>query len=282
MTFVAGIVAFFVIVDFPDTAKFLTAEVREFVVWRLATDRSSVGEDKRLKRAQVWSAAKDPQVWLSIGYYAGMCMPVYSVALFLPSIIAGLAKWTRSQSQLLTVPVYATATIWVVSSAILSDRLKRRWAFMIVDQLLRLVGIVLNITYPSAGVRYFGMFLLASGSYAGLATSVAWLSNNLSGQTRRGVGSAMQIGVGNFGGLVASNVYRSKDAPRFILGHAVVVGFVGAGMLFGAPAYAWWLWRQNARKRAVLAEQEAGTRPAYSAKEVHELGDRAPDFNYTI
>lgn len=29
---------------------------------------------------------------------------------------------------------------------------------------------------------------------------------------------AIQIGVGNFSGAIASNIYRSQDSPRFLIG----------------------------------------------------------------
>ena len=44
------------------------------------------------------------------------------------------------------------------------------------------------------------------------------LGNNLSGQYKRGVGMALHIGVGNFAGAFASNIFRTTDAPRYILG----------------------------------------------------------------
>ena len=44
------------------------------------------------------------------------------------------------------------------------------------------------------------------------------LGNNLSGQYKRGVGMAIHIGIGNFSGAFAANIYRSRDAPRYILG----------------------------------------------------------------
>jgi hypothetical protein len=44
------------------------------------------------------------------------------------------------------------------------------------------------------------------------------LGNNLSGHYKRGVGMALQIGIGNFGGAISSNVYRSIDAPRYVIG----------------------------------------------------------------
>ena len=46
------------------------------------------------------------------------------------------------------------------------------------------------------------------------------LGNNLSGQYKRGVGMALQIGIGNFSSAIAANVYRTQDYPRFIIGRA--------------------------------------------------------------
>lgn len=81
-----------------------------------------------------------------------------------------------------------------------------------------MVGFVINISPAPSGVKYFGLFLCASGSYGALPAVVTWLGNNLSGQTKRGVGMAIQIGIGNFGGICASNIYRSIDAPHYYLG----------------------------------------------------------------
>jgi hypothetical protein len=33
-----------------------------------------------------------------------------------------------------------------------------------------------------------------------------------------GVGVAIHIGIGNFGGAISSAVYRTKDQPRYVLG----------------------------------------------------------------
>ena len=44
------------------------------------------------------------------------------------------------------------------------------------------------------------------------------LGNNLAGQYKRAVGMAFHIGIGNFGGAIAANIYREQDSPRYILG----------------------------------------------------------------
>jgi hypothetical protein len=66
-----------------------------------------------------------------------------------------------------------------------------------------------------------------------LSIDLARLGNNLSGQYKRSVGMALQIGIGNVGIAIASNIYRTQDSPRYILGREFhsVVPFFGAIML---------------------------------------------------
>lgn len=45
-------------------------------------------------------------------------------------------------------------------------------------------------------------------------------ANNLEGKYKRAVGMALVITMGNFGGAIASNIFRTQDAPRYLLGCA--------------------------------------------------------------
>ena len=78
------------------------------------------------------------------------------------------------------------------------------------------------------------------------------LANNLNGKYKRGVGLAIQGCIGNLGGIIASNIFLTKDEPRYIrgresflswpvqlihVGHnpdAVGIGFSAAGLLVAA------------------------------------------------
>ncbi|GAA5976926.1 hypothetical protein JCM21900_003750 [Sporobolomyces salmonicolor] len=283
-TFLAGVLALFAISDFPQTVKWLTEEEREWVVWRLATDGTSVGEAHVVSKKYIWGAFKDPQIYLAVGYYLGVVVPLYSISLFMPTLINAFGDFTTPQVQLLTIPVYFVAFIFVMSSALVADRMKKRFVFVLLDLLLCLIGLIINLTPAPMGVRFFGLFLMASGAYGGLPTTVTWLSNNLSGSTKRGVGSAFQIGIGNLGALVSSNVYRAQDAPDYHMGHGIVLGFVGLGFIC-APLYALYLTRLNARKEREQAEQDAlpdHEKRVYTVQELRDLGDRAPEFVYTI
>lgn len=105
-----------------------------------------------------------------------------------------------------------------------------------------LIGFAIQISNAPRGVKYFGTFFCVAGSYATFPGVVAWsvysairphiaelnfhrLGNNLAGQYKRGIGMAVQIGIGNFSGAIASNIFRSQDAPRYILGRQLLFFF---------------------------------------------------------
>ncbi|GAA5969811.1 hypothetical protein JCM3765_002193 [Sporobolomyces pararoseus] len=284
ITFLAGILAIFAIADYPTTCKWLNDEEREWIAYRLATDGSSVGEGHDVKSRYIWDAFKDWQIYVSTAYYMSVVVPLYSISLFMPTLIRAFGKFTTPQVQLLTIPVYFVACLFVLGTALMADRMKKRFLFVMIDLCLCAVGLIINLTPAPVGVKYFGLFLIASGAYGGLPTVVTWLTNNLSGSTKRGVGSAFQIGIGNLGALVSSNVYRTKDSPHYYLGHGVVIGFVAMGFIM-APLYAFLLKRANAKKERLQAEQDAlpdHEKKVYTVQELRDMGDRAPEFVYTI
>ncbi|KAG1740813.1 MFS general substrate transporter [Suillus paluster] len=275
-TIVVAIIALFVLVDFPDTATFLTPEERAFIVWKKKYDNSSVGEEEGFAARHVWAAFGDWQVWLHILVYMSIVGPLYGITLFLPF------GYSTPVSQLLTVPPYIAATITLLVFAYYSDKLKMRFPFILAGLVMCLVGFSINISTAPDGVKYFGTFFIVIGSYAAVPGLVSWLGNNLSGQYKRGVGMALQIGIGNFSGAISSVIYRSQDSPRFILGHAVELMFVGIGFIF-LPIVVFLYKRINAQRDAAeRIAMERGEKVQYSDEELRELGDRAPDFRYTL
>ena len=63
-----------------------------------------------------------------------------------------------------------TVVVW----AIWSDRIKRRFPFVLCGQLLCLIGFAVNISHASVGVKYFGTFLIVTGGYAAYPADTAW------------------------------------------------------------------------------------------------------------
>ncbi|KAJ8091288.1 hypothetical protein PM082_024557 [Marasmius tenuissimus] len=176
--------------------------------------------------------------------------PLYGITLFLPTIISNFGH-PPAIGNLLTVPPYVVATIVLYTFAHYSDKHRIRSPFIYASLIIALIGFTINISDVSPGTKYFGTFLCVTGSYAGLPGVIAWLGNNLAGQYKRAVGMAFHIGVGNFSGAIASNVYREKDRPRFVVGHEIELMFVGMGLIL-VPIVATIYYRINNRKAAII------------------------------
>ena len=77
---------------------------------------------------------------------------------------------------------------------------------------------------------------------------------------------------------MASNFYRTEDAPRYILGHALELGFIVAGIL-ALLVLVFNYKRINANRERQVAE---GAHNGYTPEELGELGDRAITFKYYL
>ena len=56
--------------------------------------------------------------------------------------------------------------------------------------------------------------------------AIVWIANNLSGNYKRAVGLAIQVGFGNIGGIIASNIFNRDDAPLYTVGYGVSLAMI--------------------------------------------------------
>ncbi|KAL4895722.1 major facilitator superfamily domain-containing protein [Aspergillus ambiguus] len=282
-TVLVAIVAHFIIQDYPDTAKFLTAEERSWVIHRLrhqySDGQTQYSENERFKWKYVKDALIDWQVYLAIIVWYGIVCPMYGVSYFLPTIIKDLG-YTSSIAQLLTVPIYITAAVVAVLSAAISDRIGQRSPLLFLHLSCIVAGFIICLAASGRGVPgvvYFGIFLTVVGIYPALPANVTWLSNNLAGSYKRAAGMALHIGIGNFAGAMSSNFYREQDSPRFILGHSLELGFAVASLI--AAVLLRILYTRINRRRE---EQMAQDPVTFTSEEMDEMGDRCPHFRYML
>ncbi|KAJ4859396.1 major facilitator superfamily domain-containing protein [Trichoderma breve] len=254
-TVIVATIAYWFIENYPDTAKFLTKPEREFIQTRLAADC-----DAMIKEEFTWSAVleavRDPNCWLySLGFHT-MSLPLYTLSLFLPTIISNLG-YTAAKAQLLTIPPYALAFVTTVVVAIASEKLGKRAVFLAGSSLTAAIGyiILLANTDPVArpGVSYLGTFFAAAGIYPSTALVLSWPAINVSGQTKRAIANAMQISIGNLGAVMGTQLYRSNDGPRFVVGHSMALAYLCANAIV-ATYIGWRLRAQNKAREEIAPE----------------------------
>ncbi|RDW82361.1 putative transporter-1 [Coleophoma cylindrospora] len=213
LTFLVACVAWYAISDYPETAKFLTPAEKIEVSRRLVADRNSLADDFDMK--YVWDALKDWKIYVHMFITIGIYTPLYSISLFLPTIIRtmGNGKYSAETSQLLTVPPYVVGCIFTIGAGYYADKLKQRGLFMLAFEAVAIIGWILLISSDKPTNQYIGTFFCVSGIYPLVPMGVAWNGNNIGGSLKRGVGIAMHVGFGNLGGTIAAFVYLSKDSP---------------------------------------------------------------------
>lgn len=206
------------------SATFLTDKERDEVQRRLQADHGHLSNDFDIK--YVWQALGDWKIYIHclIFCMAGFC-PIYSFALFLPTIIKNMG-YTANNAQLMSVPPYVCACAFTIGASWFADRVKKRGVFLMGFQLVAILGFGMLAGSAKASIQYAGTVLAAIGIYPQIPLSMAWNSGNIGGSLKRGTGIAMQVMGGNCGGIIASYVYLTRDAPRFITGHSILIGFV--------------------------------------------------------
>ncbi|KAL7267001.1 hypothetical protein RUND412_010427 [Rhizina undulata] len=272
--------AYWIINDYPETAKFLKPAEKAEVLRRLTLDRSSLADEYDIK--YFFDAIKDWKIYVMMLITIGIFTPLYSISLFLPTIVKDMG-YSNNESQLMTVPPYVLACICTITGGYLADRTKQRGIFMIGYCAIAIVGFVMLISTHRPAIQYLGTFLVAAGIYPNVPMIVAWNGNNIGGSTKRGVGIAMQVAFGNLGGLIAAFSYRSQDAPRFFSGHGFLIGLTTMSCILSAFMTIY-LRRENERRDRLMAEKgltlEGCSEDMKSAE--REAGDNASFFRYTI
>lgn len=161
-----------------------------------------------------------------------------------------------------------------------------------------IIGFIIAVAPPSfiPGLTYAGCFIAACGIYPGVSIPrvnhvtmqttnidisaipglLALSSTNWAPNAKRAVGLAIQMGFGTMGGAAASNFYRSEDAPRYRLGHILVLVFAVIGLCTTLAFYL--------ICRVINAKRDADADRVYqfTSEELADLGDQAPSFRYKI
>ncbi|CAO1620824.1 unnamed protein product [Jaminaea pallidilutea] len=290
LTMVIAGIAFFTIPNLPAKTKWLSERESAIVKDRLMRDSDALELEGRFNWSGVRQAIKDPKVYLYSSLFHGFSFGLYTISLFLPTIIQGLGygSW---QAQLLSVPPYVLAFLAVMTIAWISQRVGIRAPFIIGSALVAIVGYIVLLTSPTIGGKYVSTFLIVGGIYSGNGILLAWPSENVAGATKRNTALAMQISLGNIGAIIGTQLYRmplgSLPNANYHISIGLTILWLGIGIL---SASALWLvlGRENRRRDEAQSDSKekgglhADQDPEEVARLWAELGDRRPDFRYQL
>ncbi|KAF7356464.1 MFS domain-containing protein [Mycena venus] len=261
-TIVAGIASYWIVQDFPDTAKFLTETERTFMIRRLQGDDQYSAAGERLQMKNIWSSFRDWKTWFSMvqlmeclsqheqllvpnAFFLGMRHA--SVCILLVHSVDYKPGFRATPANLLTVPIYAFAAVVTCFVALYADKHGRRGYCNILMLSIGAIGYIILIISRNAALSYFAVFVATCGIFPVVPNTVTWIANNFEGTYKRGVTLALAISMGNLNGAVSSNVYRARDTPWYTLGHGLVLMYICIGIIANS-VFLYLLKKENARR----------------------------------
>ncbi|KAK3674356.1 hypothetical protein LTR78_005825 [Recurvomyces mirabilis] len=274
--------------DSPETASFLTKHEKEFVINRLALETGSghgrVTNEDKISLKQIFAAFKEPRIYGGWVMFWANTIGTYGFTATVPSVIEELG-YTAAIAQLLTIPIYVAAMIMVLIFAFWSEKVQQRSPFIMAGFSIAVFGFIAQLAIPHnklPGLTYGFLFPVAMGMYCPFIMIVAWTGNNLAPSSKRAVGMALLISVGNFGGICGSNIFIARQKPRYPAGFGTGLGICVCAIIM---AYVLRVncQRENERRRKMIEEEgEDAIRARYGDQQLLEMGDKSPFFIYTL
>ncbi|KAJ5758085.1 uncharacterized protein N7511_006779 [Penicillium nucicola] len=203
-TVIVGVIALFILPDFPGTTKWLNESEKVVAQCRLAVDAGSDtvldAEKVPISRGLSW-AAKDIRTWLFACLQ--MCTTAsISYSHFFPTLIKELGFKNNTTVLLLTSPPYIFAFFWAMGWAWTADKYQIRSIPAGLSQCLAIVGTVFLIAITSSlWARYALTILVCCGTFGVYSTTYAWLSSTI---TQPPIKRAVAIGLANTCANIAS------------------------------------------------------------------------------
>lgn len=108
----------------------------------------------------------------------------------------------------------------------------------------------------------------------------SWLAQNVAGSNKRAAATGLIFSMGNIGGIVAGQIYRSEWAPRYVQGHAINLACYVVALISGTVLWLSYKRDNAARDRAAAGGLESGasdfgkTKGGMLGVDLGDLGDR--------
>ncbi|OAL46979.1 MFS general substrate transporter [Pyrenochaeta sp. DS3sAY3a] len=286
VTVILGVACFFLLIDSPAlSGRWLKPdEIRFLELQRFIKDGGKFQEEN--ESAFRWHDLKMVLCnWrLYMQAYILLCISAcsYGTKFTLPTITKGMG-FSNTNAQLMTVPPYVAGAISSIFFARLSDRFYWRLPFVAIPLSFIFIGYAVVISFDgnlggNLGPAFFAIILTCMGIYPIQPAGSSWAANNLAPSSRRAIGVAFNICVGNIGGVVGSYMYLEAEKPKYYTGFGLSLAFGASGFIVAFLLELSYKWGNS--KKARLSEDEV--RAKYTDAELLSMGDKSPLFKYTL
>ncbi|KAI9498837.1 major facilitator superfamily domain-containing protein [Zychaea mexicana] len=195
----------------------------------------------------LYKAFTDWKMWLFALVYMLHVVNFSSFSIFSPVIIDGFG-FSVLTSQLLAAPPNIIAVTVVLFSGYLIDRYDNcRAKLLVASALILTVGYTMMLVLQQRWALYGSLFVIPAGLGLQGPAVVGWSAVNFPDLSVRAVAVALVVMIGNSGGVIASYLYPSTNAPHYYFGNGFnLICAILTGLVSGLTGYL--LSRENKRR----------------------------------
>lgn len=135
---------------------------------------------------------------------------IYAILFFLPVILQKSLGFNQERAFLSSTPPAALGVIVAFTISWVADKLQLRGPFAFLSTVMGLVGLYMIGFLHDPIPRYMGTFLGQAASNSLVVTGLAWGRNNVRGDAKLAVTTALQITLSAIGGIYSSAVFREE------------------------------------------------------------------------
>ncbi|KAI1159991.1 major facilitator superfamily transporter [Nemania serpens] len=236
LTVLFAVFVFFRLPKSAAEATFLNEEEKALAYHRIHVDSSSVVNETFNLRESL-QVFKRPSTYGFLLIEIALGVPLQSVALFLPQIVQRIVQDTVKVN-LYTVAPNITGAVTLLILAFSSDLLRIRFPFICLGFALSFTGFIIyaaiNDIERQIKLAYYATFMMTWGTSAPSVLLSTWYNNNIAHEGQRLALTSVGVPLANLMGLVASNVFREQDKPKYAPAIITTASFGGFGFIVAA------------------------------------------------
>ncbi|CAG9950641.1 unnamed protein product [Clonostachys rosea f. rosea IK726] len=214
--------------DSPMSAKCFSEADKKLMVERVRHNETGI-QNRKYKKYQVIEALTDPLVWCCVMLILVANLVIGGLGVFSNLIIREFG-FSLLQTQLLNIAQGGWTIMVMISSAYISQKWGQTCFTMLIWTIPPVVGtIVILIVKPTSSnaggmliAFYCTQFFLAQGNMI-----ISMITRNTAGQTKKSTTMTMLFIGWSIGNLIAPQIFREKDAPRYLSGFIVHMAVYG-------------------------------------------------------
>lgn len=262
------------------TAKFLSVEEKELAFFRIQTDSSSiVAEEFNLRESlQIF---RYPSTFAFLAIEMCLGVPLQSVNLFLPQIVAAL-KYSTVKTNLYTVAPNITGAVMLLILAFSSDFLRIRFPFIVLGFTFTFIGFIIFASIADVTsqihLAYYATFMMCWGTAAPSVILSTWYNNNVAHEGRRVTLTSVGVPLANVMGLVSSNIFIEKQAPKYETALITTAVFGATGAVITALTGLYMIWDNRRRNKLAGLKIDARDVPTMRLRD----GPSVPEFRWFL